>query len=72
MPIYEYKCDKCGAVFEQIILSKDNSAKITCNKCGSTKVHKTISAASLRLSSHSANSIPSGALSGCSSPSGFS
>jgi len=73
MPIYEYKCNDCGTVFEQIILSKHNKEKVACTKCGSSKVQKTISAASLKLSSHSTpNSISSGALSGCSSPSGFS
>ncbi len=72
MPIYEYKCKKCGVVFEEIILSKDSSTKITCSKCGSDRVQKTISAASLRLSSSSAGSIPAGPFSGCSSPSGFS
>ncbi|HFQ81084.1 MAG TPA: zinc ribbon domain-containing protein [Desulfobacterales bacterium] len=73
MPIYEYKCRKCGAVFEQIIISKHDASEISCRKCGSNLVRKTISAASLKLSSHSAGSIPSGAFSGgCSSSSGFS
>ncbi len=73
MPIYEYKCQKCGAVFEKIIISKNDESGINCQKCGSNLVRKTISAASLRLSSHSAGSIPSGAFSGgCASSSGFS
>ncbi len=73
MPIYEYKCQKCGAAFEQIIISKHDESGISCQKCGSNLVRKTISAASLKLSSHSAASIPSGAFTGgCSSSSGFS
>ncbi len=72
MPIYEYKCQKCGTVFEKIIISKDDESGISCQKCGSNLIKKTISAASLKLSSHSASPIPGGAFSGCSSASGFS
>jgi len=72
MPMFEYKCKKCGTVFEQIISAKDSNAEISCTKCGSKMVQKVISAASLKLSTNSAGSIPLGAHSGCSSPSGFS
>ena len=71
MPIYEYKCKKCGAVFEQIVAANATD-KVSCAKCGSNIVQKIISAASLRLSSNSGGSIPLGAHSGCASPSGFS
>ncbi len=71
MPIYEYKCKKCDTVFEQITLSKDGNEKVICSKCGSNIVQKVISAASLKLSSSSSGSIPTGAFSGCSSPGGF-
>ncbi|NOX25548.1 MAG: zinc ribbon domain-containing protein [Deltaproteobacteria bacterium] len=71
MPIYEYKCKKCGTVFERIV-SANTTDKVSCAKCGSNIVQKIISAASLRLSSSSAAAIPLGAHSGCASPSGFS
>jgi putative FmdB family regulatory protein len=72
MPIFEYKCQKCGTVFEKIILSKNNQEEVNCSKCSSNMVQKVISAASLRLSTNTAGSIPMGAHAGCSSPSGFS
>jgi len=71
MPIYEYRCQECKALFETIVTSAEASAEVTCPKCASRVVKKTISASSFRISSGS-SSIPSGALSGCSTKSGFS
>lgn len=72
MPIYEYKCLECNKHFEQLVSLSQPDEKITCPNCKSARVQKTISASSYRLSTSSAGSIPSGALSGCSSRSGFS
>ncbi|NOR11323.1 MAG: zinc ribbon domain-containing protein [Desulfovibrionaceae bacterium] len=73
MPIYEFRCQDCNKFFESILKSSSHAAltEVVCPECGSKKVKKTISASSYRLSSGS-SSIPSGALSGCSSRSGFS
>src|SRR6266481_3193693 len=35
MPIYEYVCDDCGAHYERIVMSQQQS--ITCPKCESAK-----------------------------------
>ncbi|MCK4837475.1 MAG: zinc ribbon domain-containing protein [Desulfobulbaceae bacterium] len=71
MPIYEYKCSDCKENFEVLTSSSASDKDIECSKCGSRKVKKTISASSFRISS-GRSSIPAGALSGCSSKSGFS
>ncbi len=71
MPIYEFRCQECKALFESLVTSCDAVRDVTCKKCGSANIQKTISAASYRLSSGS-SSIPAGALSGCASKSGFS
>jgi putative FmdB family regulatory protein len=71
MPIYEYKCSDCKANFEVLTSSAANNDEVVCNKCGSRKVKKTISAASFRISSGN-SATPAGALSGCSAKSGFS
>ncbi|MBU0674943.1 MAG: zinc ribbon domain-containing protein [Proteobacteria bacterium] len=71
MPIYEFKCQDCKTIFEVLTTSSTDPLSPVCTKCGGAKVNKTISAASLRVSSGS-TSIPAGALSGCSSRSGFS
>ena len=70
MPIYEYRCQECKALFETIVTATQ-AADAVCPKCGSGAVKKTISASSFRIASGS-SSIPSGALSGCSTKSGFS
>ena len=42
MPIYEYSCEACGATSEQLVLG---STTPTCERCGSEKLKKLISAA---------------------------
>jgi len=71
MPIYEYQCLDCNTVFEKII-SPVSPEPINCSHCGSAKVQKKISVTSYRLASSSSSQIPAGALSGCSTKSGFS
>ncbi|MFP4159116.1 MAG: FmdB family zinc ribbon protein [Desulfobacterales bacterium] len=67
MPIYEYQCEDCKKVFEAIVMGSDPEAPV-CDKCGSRRVARRMSAANTIGSS----SGPAGA--GCSpgSPSGFS
>ncbi len=72
MPIYEYRCLACGVSFEKILSSSTSTESIACSHCRSLKVQKKISVTSYRVSSTGVSSIPSGALSGCSSKSGFS
>lgn len=71
MPIYEYRCQECRTLFETIVTCTETATEAVCPRCGSNAVKKTISASSFRISSGS-SSIPSGALSGCSTKSGFS
>ncbi len=70
MPIYEYVCKDCKEHFEALV-SLSSTETIKCKKCESLNVKKTISSSSFRMSS-GGSSIPAGALSGCSSKSGFS
>ena len=42
MPLYEYKCDACGATFELIQKFSDPPAE-TCQKCGRGPVQKLVS-----------------------------
>jgi putative FmdB family regulatory protein len=47
MPIYEYKCDKCGDVYERIQGFSDEPLKVH-DGCGG-EVHRLISAAALQF-----------------------
>jgi putative FmdB family regulatory protein len=42
MPVYDYKCQKCGKVFEKFLRSLSAAASVTCERCGSPKVQKLI------------------------------
>jgi putative FmdB family regulatory protein len=48
MPIYEYRCDECGAQKE--ILQRLNDAPLTvCPECGKTAMKKMVTAAGFQL-----------------------
>jgi len=40
MPIYEYKCTKCGAVFEKERKRQKKDSHTQCPKCKSAKVDR--------------------------------
>ncbi len=71
MPLYEFRCQECKTLFEALVSSCNDTSQVTCKKCGSRNIKKTISAAGFRIASTS-SSTPAGALSGCSTKSGFS
>jgi putative FmdB family regulatory protein len=49
MPIYEFKCDECGTVFE--VLCRDaNSSECRCPDCASEKCRRLISLVVTRTS----------------------
>lgn len=41
MPIYEYRCDDCGNVTEELVrrTSSDKSVEKNCAECKETKTH---------------------------------
>jgi len=41
MPIFEYKCSKCGAEFEKLVPTSDT--KPSCEKCGAKNADKQLS-----------------------------
>jgi putative FmdB family regulatory protein len=59
MPIFEYKCDKCGAKSE-FLEKRDNKKKHVCEKCGSSDMHKLFSGFSVGKSSHGGDSCSTG------------
>ncbi len=42
MPIFEFQCEDCGEVFEELVLG-NNEDKVVCKKCKSSKVKKLVS-----------------------------
>ncbi|MBU2517866.1 MAG: zinc ribbon domain-containing protein [Proteobacteria bacterium] len=41
MPIYEYKCNKCGHEYEALVMGSADS--VECDKCGSKKKERLMS-----------------------------
>jgi putative FmdB family regulatory protein len=44
MPIFEFRCGKCGENFEVFFRSRDEKVAILCPKCGSKKAKRLMSA----------------------------
>jgi putative FmdB family regulatory protein len=42
MPIYEFKCEECGAVYERLCRTADD-VKGRCPECGSAKSRRLVS-----------------------------
>lgn len=40
MPIFEYECRKCGAVFEAVVMGQET---VVCEKCGGKSLTKLVS-----------------------------
>ena len=48
MPIYEFKCLKCGREFEELVLKRDEA--VVCPSCGEPGCEKWMSACRTRTS----------------------
>ncbi|MBW2107840.1 MAG: zinc ribbon domain-containing protein [Deltaproteobacteria bacterium] len=42
MPLYEYRCTKCGLEFERIVFSTDKQ-RVTCPQCGASQTKRLLS-----------------------------
>lgn len=42
MPIFEFKCNRCGHIYEELVLSGDDGV-VKCPACKSKKVSRLIS-----------------------------
>jgi len=53
MPLYEYRCEKCGFEFEKLVNTNESSSFSDCGRCGA-KAEKSVSSFSsvVRGSSH--------------------
>ena len=61
MPLFEFKCKKCGKKFEELVMSSTRDEEINCPYCGSTRTEKMLST----FSSGAKNSGNASGGSGC-------
>ncbi len=71
MPIYEYKCNKCGTCFEQIVFASDADTAFRCPSCDSTDTTRLMSSFACGSGS-SSGGLGNALSSSCSSSGGFS
>lgn len=50
MPIYEFKCLKCGELSEMLFKSSDEQIEIKCSSCGSVNLERVISTTNFSIS----------------------
>ena len=43
MPIFEFRCIKCGNVFEKIFLKSDDSVEMECPECKAQTLERVVS-----------------------------
>jgi len=60
MPIYEYRCRKCGEVFERFQKVNEGGDNLTCPYCGGRKPEKVLSSFSSSKGSESSSSCGPG------------
>jgi putative FmdB family regulatory protein len=56
MPIYEYRCQACGAEFEELTRSSNDADAVPCKKCNSRRVTRLLSA--FAVGAAAANAAP--------------
>jgi len=64
MPIYEYKCNKCGQEYEALVMGSEDA--VECSKCGSQKKERLLSSCSHRGGSLGAALGQAASAGGCS------
>lgn len=53
MPIYEFRCEGCGQVFEHLALTKKEEKRACCPECGGEDLSRVMSACSSVVESSS-------------------
>lgn len=51
MPIYEFKCTKCGEFFEVLVMAKDSDDTVNCPKCKSEEFERVLSSTNYSVGS---------------------
>lgn len=58
MPIYEFRCARCGNVFEEILMNTDEENGICCPLCKSQSFERIVSKTNYSIGSGPGNNQP--------------
>lgn len=67
MPIYEYRCDGCGKVFEELTLSAGAASATRCQHCGGPDVRRLMSAFAVGANDAATAALEAGPCGACGS-----
>jgi len=67
MPIYEYRCAKCGGEFEELTSLSSREA-VSCHACGSRRVARLLSAFAVQADTQTAMVPETGPCGSCGAP----
>lgn len=56
MPLFEYRCEECGALFEKLVTQADTP--VSCTRCQSHRVKKQFSVFAAQVSDGRSNPSP--------------
>ena len=68
MPIYEYRCDECSAVFEELTLSSAGRTAVRCHACESRRVTRLLSAFAVQSAASDSRPVEPGGCGACGAP----
>lgn len=71
MPMFEYRCRQCKAVFEELIRNAEDETGLVCPACGASEPERRLSACAVRMGVEGGSPAPMSASGGCGSG-GFS
>lgn len=54
MPLYEFECLQCGAIFEKLVKTAGMDWEVVCPKCGARRVEERLSTFSTSAKARSA------------------
>jgi putative FmdB family regulatory protein len=58
MPLYEYRCEKCGHQFERLVSIREAKRGQQCPSCGGEQVRKLMSVCAARVGNSAASGYP--------------
>lgn len=60
MPIYAYRCPKCGKNFEKLLSLSRRDEAVSCPDCGEDDIHRSVASFASAIGSSGGSSFSSG------------
>ena len=65
MPIYEFKCSKCEAFFESLLVKSGDQEELTCPECGAAEFERVMSTTNFAMGAGAAGGAGGGGGAAC-------